>query len=209
MIGRHETLLSETPNKKLLFIGVMTTRKNLKTKAQAIYGTWGRHVPGRLVFFVGSGDRVTSPLPVIELSDVADDAYPPREKSFAMLKHMYQNHGNYYDWFMRTDDDVYVQTDLLETFLRSINSSSDIYMGHPGTGTPDEIGRLGLEGNRPYCMGGPGVIFTGSTLRKLSDHLWACLNDTVTSHEDSELGRCVRRHVGLSCTSSKQVRIYI
>ncbi|XP_041373470.1 chondroitin sulfate synthase 1-like [Gigantopelta aegis] len=78
MIGRLRGLHSETTNKKLLFVGVMTTRKNLETKAKAIFDTWGQHVPGRLVFFVGTGDRVASPLPVIELSDVADVGYPSR-----------------------------------------------------------------------------------------------------------------------------------
>ncbi|XP_046339322.2 chondroitin sulfate synthase 1-like [Haliotis rufescens] len=195
---------SDIPTERLVFIGVMTARRYLKTRAEAIYKTWGKHAPGRLVFFVGTGENYETSLPVIVLSDVADDEYPPQRKSFEMLRHMSSQHGHDFHWFVRLDDDVFVNTERLRTFLNSINSSQHLYMGHPGTGKADEKGNLGLHDDKPYCMGGPGVILSGPTLRQVAPHLLGCLNDTVTSHEDSELGRCVEKVTGLSCTIARE-----
>ncbi|PIO68905.1 chondroitin N-acetylgalactosaminyltransferase, partial [Teladorsagia circumcincta] len=36
--------------------------------------------------------------------------------------------------------------------------------------------------------------------RLLSPHLESCLQHLLTTHEDVELGRCIRRHVGVACT---------
>jgi chondroitin sulfate synthase len=55
-------------------------------------------------------------------------------------------------------------------------------------------------------MGGPGVIMSRSVLKKLAPHLEHCLNNMVSTHEDVELGRCVRKHVGVTCTWAFEVR---
>ena len=55
-------------------------------------------------------------------------------------------------------------------------------------------------------MGGPGVIFSRSALRKLAPHLDACLQSVVVSYnEDVEVGRCVSKMLKLQCTWSWEV----
>ncbi|KAK6166065.1 hypothetical protein SNE40_022845 [Patella caerulea] len=199
--AKTETLIHESEDKFLL-VAVMTTRKYLETRAEAMYNTWGQQVPGKIVFFVGGTAVYNGTLPVVLLKDIKEDTYPPQKKSFTMLKYVSNHFLNEYEWFMRADDDVFVKTDRLEHFLRSVNSSKLLYMGQPGTGTKEEKGKLGLLNDTPYCLGGPGVFFTGQTLGILMNHFSACLNSTATRHEDTELGRCVQKHAGIACTSS-------
>lgn len=67
-------------------------------------------------------------LPVVALKGV-DDRYPPQKKSFMMLYYMYENFIDKFEWFARTDDDVYINTRKLERFLRSIDSSKPQFIG--------------------------------------------------------------------------------
>lgn len=44
----------ETPSnsqRTLVFVGVMTSKDFLETRAKAVYNTWGKLVPGRIAFF--------------------------------------------------------------------------------------------------------------------------------------------------------------
>ncbi|XP_071094615.1 chondroitin sulfate synthase 1-like [Haliotis cracherodii] len=191
-------------SRRHIFAGVMTSRKFLKTRAKAIYETWGKDFPGELVFFIGTGEAFNTSLPVVVLKNVSDYAYPPQRKCFEMLRYMSGHHGHDFLWFMRLDDDVYLNTDLLKKFLTSINSSQHEYMGHPGVGTQKEKGHLGLDAKKPYCLGGPGVILSGPTLRQVAPHLPNCLKHPATPHEDTELGRCITNVTSLSCSNGKQ-----
>ena len=114
---------------KLLFAGVMTAEKFLDTRAKAVYETWGKIMPGKIMFFSSSSSGRRDDLPVVSLSGV-DDSYPPQRKSMMMLKYMHDNFIDQYEWFLRSDDDVYVRTDKLERFLRQLNSSDDLYIGN-------------------------------------------------------------------------------
>ncbi|EPQ07345.1 Chondroitin sulfate synthase 3 [Myotis brandtii] len=141
------------------------------------------------------------PLPVIELPGV-DDSYPPQKKSFMMIKYMHDHYLDKYEWFMRADDDVYIKGDKLEEFLRSLNSSKPLYLGQTGLGNIEELGKLGLEPGENFCMGGPGMIFSREVLRRMVPHIGECLREMYTTHEDVEVGRCVRRFGGTQCVWS-------
>ena len=190
-------------SKRFIFIGVITAEKFLDNRAKAVYETWGSSLPGSLAFFSSDNSRSSS-LPVVSLKGV-DDSYPPQRKSMMMLKYMHDNYIDDYEWFMRCDDDVYVRTDKLELFLRTLNSTEDLYIGQAGTGRQDEKGMLGLGWGDNFCMGGPGVILSRSTLRKVVPYVEYCLQHLVTSHEDVEVGRCIKMFVGISCTWAFEV----
>jgi chondroitin sulfate synthase len=67
-------------------------------------------------------------LPLVALKGV-DDRYPPQKKSFMMLHYMYEHYIDKFEWFARADDDVFVRTDKLEKFLRSVDSSKVQFIG--------------------------------------------------------------------------------
>lgn len=195
------------PPESLLFVGVMTAQRYLDTRAAAVHGTWARGVPGRVVFYT-SETSVRPPgasdLPLVRLPTV-DDAYPPQKKSFLMLQHMWDHYGDAYEWFMRADDDVYVRPDRLAALLRSVDSRKPVFIGQAGRGKQEEFGLLSLEFDENFCMGGPGVIMSRETLARVVPHVKHCLKNLFTTHEDVELGRCVQKYAGVSCTWSYEV----
>jgi chondroitin sulfate synthase len=127
-------LVSHLKLKQLLLVGVMTADKYIATRAKAVYETWGKQVPGKILFFTADTQNVTDmDLPVVRLKGV-DDSYPPQKKSFMMLKYMYENYGDKFEWFMRADDDVFVRTERLGLFLKNVNSSKASFIGQAGKG---------------------------------------------------------------------------
>jgi len=70
----------------------------------------------------------------------------------------------------------------------------------------EELGQLALEPGENFCMGGPGMIFSREVLRRMVPHIGTCLREMYTTHEDVEVGRCVRRFGGTQCVWSYEVR---
>ena len=85
---------NEEGREKLVLIGVMTAHKYLNTRAVAVYNTWARSFPGKIIFFTGGNateseemgpEEPSLNIPLVALPGV-DDSYPPQRKSFMMLK---------------------------------------------------------------------------------------------------------------------------
>jgi hypothetical protein len=200
---RPKTLLQELRRRRTLFVGVVTAKNYLPTRAKAIYESWGADA-AKLMFFSSSGST-SQELPVVSLPDV-DDTYPPQKKVFRMLKYMHDHYIDEYEWFMRADDDVYVRVERLVQFLDKIDTSKPIYLGQPGFGRPEDRKRLSLHDGEVYCMGGPGVLMNRALLRKLAPWIEDCIAHTVVSwNEDVEIGRCVSRRAGQQCTWSYEL----
>lgn len=100
---------------------------------------------------------------------------------------------------------IFFSGEKLEEFLRSLNSSKPLYLGQTGLGNIEELGKLGLEPGENFCMGGPGMIFSREVLRRMVPHIGECLREMYTTHEDVEVGRCVRRFGGTQCVWSYEV----
>lgn len=80
--------------------------------------------------------------------------------------------------------------------------------GQTGRGNNEEFGLLSLDDDENFCMGGPGVILSRETLKRIAPSLEQCLEHLYTTHEDVELGRCVRKFAGISCTWSYEASDY-
>lgn len=208
---RVQSVEQELRTRQLLFIGIMTSRKFLTTRAKGVHDTWGKNLSGRLIFFAGGRDNDAMPkadFPVVYLS-VPDDVHPPQRKSLAMLKYIHDNFIDDFQWFIRADDDVYIRTRELATFLRKFNSSKSLLLGQAGVGKEQERGKLGLGEGDNFCMGGPGVIMSRGVLKRVTPHLKFCSNNTSTSHEDTEVGRCLRNFAGVMCPWAYEVRNFV
>ena len=126
----------EKKEREFMLVGIMTARKFLRTRAVAVYRTWAKTIPGRVIFFSCEGaedEAVDLDIPVVGLKGVTD-VYPPMSKAFMMLKYMYDNYLDKFEWFVRADDDVYIRTEELVSFLMGINSSAPQYIGQAGIG---------------------------------------------------------------------------
>lgn len=123
-----------------------------------------------------------------------------------MLKFMHDNYLNRFEWFMRVDDDVYIKPERIEPFLRSLNSSVPQFIGQAGLGNKDEFGLLSLDYDENFCMGGPGIVMSRETLRLIVPHISYCLKNLYSTHEDVEIGRCVKKFANISCTWSYEMQ---
>lgn len=205
IIGLNDEDTIQNSQRNLVFVGVMTAKSFIEGRARAVYDTWGKEVPGRIAFFSSEGSY-SEELPVVGLKNV-DDRYPPQKKSFMMLYYMYEHYIDRFEWFIRADDDVYIEPDKLERFLRSIDSSKPQFIGQAGKGNSEEFGLLSLEFDENFCMGGPGVILSSETLRRVAPHIPTCLKNLYSTHEDVEVGRCVQKFAGIPCTWNYEVGI--
>ncbi|XP_028398933.1 chondroitin sulfate synthase 1-like [Dendronephthya gigantea] len=192
--------------KYFLIIGIMTAENYIRTRAKAIHDSWGNTSGSvKVIFFTGERGNASGNFDLVRLPKV-DDTYPPQNKSFQMLKYVFEHYMGEFHWFVRADDDVYIRSDKLSEFLYGFDSSDDLLFGRAGVGKFHEKGKLGLGDSDNFCIGGVGVIMSQSLLRKVAPYLLTCLNETVTLHEDSELGRCIRRHVGVMCPWAQEVQ---
>ena len=147
-------------------------------------------------------------LPLVNLPNV-DDSYPPQRKSFLMLQFMIDHvldRLDHIQWFLRADDDVYIHLPRLERFLNGLNSSQSHFIGQAGLGRGPEFQRLRFNRNENFCMGGPGVLISRTTLVRLKGQLADCVQSFASTHEDVEVSRCVRSHAQLNCSWSFEMQ---
>ena len=211
----------------MVVIGVLTTPEQLATRALAIAKTWGKLKTTnnvRVLFFVGNSSttarlqsRALNPgaIAVVRLGNVSD-TYPPQAKSFAMLAFLARHYGaGPYSWFMRADDDSYINLGQLTRFVDQFDETKLWYLGRPGTGRVEEWDELGIAkhsatgARMKYCLGGPGVVFSRAALGQLyaGGHLAQCAagRNLASGHEDTEVGRCVHRWLDRECAFGPRV----
>ena len=140
-------------------------RAAVQTWASSIR-TWNRNSNVDVEIFAQSNTTVG--VPIVKMPGVSDNMDPPQKKSFSMMRYVSDHHGSDYEWFLRLDDDAYVHIEHLESFLRRIDSSQPLYIGSPGFGRDDDDF---VEDNMVYCMGGPGIVLSKTTLASLSPKL--------------------------------------
>ena len=195
-----------TTDKNLVLIGVMTAKVYLDSRVLAAHNTWAKSVPGKVLFFSSEGSEAYAPpgIKVIGLRGV-DDSYPPQKKSFMMLKYMHDHYADKFKYFMRADDDIYIKGEALSLLLHSINASRPLFIGQAGLGNREEFGMLNLKSSENFCMGGTSMILSRETLVKVVPHIGYCLKNLYTTHEDVEIGRCITKFAGVSCTWAYEV----
>ncbi|CAG5110184.1 Oidioi.mRNA.OKI2018_I69.chr2.g4611.t1.cds [Oikopleura dioica] len=183
--------------KKRVFIAIHSTPDYLLTRGQAIKDTWLQEIDPR----IATVRFISSPVPgfpTLTLPGVDDYAYPPQKKSFKLYAY-FNSIADDYDWFIRVDDDLHLQFDLLIQFLNKINPDEPHYIGGTGFGrNADDY----IPHGTAFCMGGSGVIFSHKLIRNLRPYLTTCIKNLMTEHEDVEVGRCIWTHLNMDCTKS-------
>jgi hypothetical protein len=120
------------PRKQVL-IAVMSAGKYLRTRALDIARTWGKHARDSHsvdVIFIASDEEMDTVegIKVTSLPGVNDNMYPPQRKSFSIMRHFHDVELDNYDWFMRVDDDLYINIENLRTFLAKLNPKGFIIL---------------------------------------------------------------------------------
>jgi hypothetical protein len=71
---------------------------------------------------------------------------------------------------MRTDDDVFVRGEQLLNLLSGINRTELHFLGQAGRGKSSEEGKIDLDSNANFCIGGCAgvVVMSRPVLRRLA-----------------------------------------
>ncbi|CAF3201638.1 unnamed protein product [Rotaria socialis] len=149
--------------------------------------------------FLKLNQNIKACLFIVKLKNV-ENSYPPQKKSFYAMKFIYAFYRHRTSWLLRLDDNAYVNIEELGKWLKSIDSKKNLYIGQGGSGRRNGV-PIHFPSGKYFCMGGSGVILSRSTLAKLGPWLDHCFhNETLTPHEDVELGRCILKHVHIGCS---------
>ena len=219
-----------------LLIGVKASRSTFRDRVAAIEKTWANvgQIPTGVVikYFVGdlhegatyesgSGDDIATLASeasiddksrIAVLSGIDDQEYPPIEKDIAVLKHLMRivfkresepggRTSNSFRWILLVEDDTYLNMRALMDFIEDKSPFVLQYIGH----------RKISEGTqKPYCMAGPGFLFSKPTLKALAGNLNQCkakaLQEDSSLVGDAIIGKCVQQKTGLGCWEDDRYR---
>ncbi|XP_067653282.1 glycoprotein-N-acetylgalactosamine 3-beta-galactosyltransferase 1-like [Haliotis asinina] len=165
--------------KEKVLCWIMTSPKNLAVKARVVRDTWSRRC--NKVLFMSSATN--KKFPTIGLN-VPEGRTHLTAKTMQAFSHIYKNHFDDADWFMKADDDSYVVLENLRFFLTSQNKSKPVFFGH-------HLKAFVKEG---YSQGGAGYVLSKEALRrygKKGHDSKLCRRDG--GPEDVEFGRCMAK----------------
>jgi hypothetical protein len=140
------------PNLKLpkLFCIILTSEKSYKQKAKIIYESWANKCDDyRFITMVPNDISKTNEtllsnefknksiefnydkqLKFLQPADLIHDSYEElTAKVYHTIKDVYKRH-NYFDWYLKADDDTFIFVDNLKKFLSEKNSSMPITYGY-------------------------------------------------------------------------------
>ena len=198
-----------------LIVAVLTSESRLENYAVAINNTWAQNLP-KVVFFTPYSKNINFHekynrqlnLNVVQLPDVGEDS-SKTDLLFKVVQYLKDHYSSNYNLFMRIDDNAYVNSEQLFKFINTVNSTEDLYIGYSNRFP----GRYTFEDNRywkdwrleSYCVGNSGLIFSRSVLLKLATNLNTCVKMEKEGDDNYLLEKCVRKTVGIGCTSQKEV----
>jgi hypothetical protein len=126
----HQVNPSEVAKRKglggRLLCWVMTHASNHATKAMAINATWGAGCDTLL--FMTSAPHSSLPTVVLDLgrNETRETLW---RKAIQAWLHVFAQHLKDHDWFMRADDDTFVNMDNLREYLAGFNPEDTHYFG--------------------------------------------------------------------------------
>ncbi|KAI0226120.1 Glycoprotein-N-acetylgalactosamine 3-beta-galactosyltransferase 1 [Lamellibrachia satsuma] len=154
---------------------VMTSEKNLNTRARHVQATWTRRC-NKLLF---ASDHKNDGFPTIDINVPVGRSHLTM-KTMKTFDYVYKHHYNDVDWFIKADDDTYVILENLRYFLSSKNTSQPVYFGH----------LYMYHMKQGYNAGGSGYVLSREALRRFATReTGVCQEDR--GDEDIEIGRCL------------------
>jgi len=157
---------------------IMTGPENHLTKAIHVKHTWGSHCD-KLLFMSSKEDK--------QLGAIALDAPEGRQglwgKTKRAFQHVYHEHFNEFDWFMKADDDTFVIVENMKALLSKYQTTDPIHFGHT------------FKFGGDYFSGGAGYVLSKEALKRFV--LKGLTNATMCHQqddgdEDALLGECMR-----------------
>lgn len=123
--------------------------------------------------------------------------YPPVRFNTKMLGELPLT----FDYYLKVDDDTYVNLDRLQSLVFAVPKSRFMFLGNKGDGKSDLKKAKLLR--RKMCLGGPGYILNRETLAAVQPKLAGCVASQTESsplwHSDAIISWCIERATGIGC----------
>ena len=209
-VGGVEKLAQEVVVKDPVYYAVIMMDRHASEQLQVLRNTWAGDVPSkRINFFIPAesveetGPNNDGDVPVNdedlhygEIAELDDSAGAVVELpgsallEIQTLQYICKHKLNDTKWFFISNNDVYVKSRSLETFLQPYENLPQMgYLGKPVK--RESVGRI--------CMSGPGTVLSYSTMAALCPRLDACIGSKAGSRTEYVIGECIQRQLDLQC----------
>ncbi|KAH8378274.1 hypothetical protein KR093_010482 [Drosophila rubida] len=170
---------------------VLTCPEYVERFAQHVNATWGKRC-SKLVFVSSENYK---PLGVVQVVEPEMDSYHDLwNKTREGFRHVWQEYGQDYDWFLKADDDTYVIMENLHHMLSAYDANVPLYFGH----------QLRIQ-NVNYMSGGASYVLSREALRRFVEQAYGshkiCPKPDKIGVEDFSMGICLQ-NVGVHLIDS-------
>ncbi|XP_066450122.1 glycoprotein-N-acetylgalactosamine 3-beta-galactosyltransferase 1-like [Eleutherodactylus coqui] len=157
---------------------IMTSPKNLDTKAIHLKHSWTRHC--NVALFMSSTTNNSFPTIGLGTKEGRDQLY---WKTIRAFQYVHKNYFDQADWFFKADDDTYVVVENLRLMLSNYTSDQPVFFGK----------RFKPFIKQGYMSGGAGYVLSKEALNRFVEgfHIGVCQHTTST--EDVAIGRCMEK----------------
>lgn len=154
---------------------IMTSPKNLDSRARHIKATWAHRCD--ITLYISSSD---SDFPTVGLN-VSEGRQNLFWKTIRAFQYVHQKYLDQADWFLKADDDTFVVVENLRFTLSAFSTEEPWYLGR----------RFAPFLKQGYMSGGAGYVLSREALRRFVQgfETGACTNSTTL--EDVGLGKCM------------------
>jgi glycoprotein-N-acetylgalactosamine 3-beta-galactosyltransferase len=178
---------------------ILTTPENLNTKCDAIYATWAHKCTNYKFITVLPSSKSSSNHLILNENEMKYNNKINVLQPLGHFKEVYENltHKVFhtfthirndelkgkqqtYDWYLKADDDTFIEYNNLITFLTDKNVSEPSSFGF----------KMKLLGG--YFSGGAGYVLSRESFQRLSDKLISNYSYcSISPAEDVDVGRCL------------------
>lgn len=158
VMEKEQNVQSVSPND--IAVAVVTFKGRQEQTVPAIKDTWGSDFP--IIEYVSA--TAQDGIITAAVHDNAAYARTSWEEMNA-LKILYENYP-YSPWYMKVDDDAYVNVNVLLQALSGYDPRDEYYLGQPLTYNNNDN-----HGITQYCAGGVGYVISNSAMKKIYHRL--------------------------------------
>ncbi|XP_002028359.2 glycoprotein-N-acetylgalactosamine 3-beta-galactosyltransferase 1 [Drosophila persimilis] len=182
----------EAPAARILCM-VLTCPENVQSLARHVHATWGKRC-SRLVFV---SSESYEPLGVVQVVDPSGGGYEDLwNKTREGFRHIWQEYGQDFDWYLKADDDTYVIMENMQYLLSAYDPTTPVYLGYKMT-----------RYNVSYMSGGASYVLSRETLHRFMTQAYesevVCPQPKRMGIEDFYMGICLQ-NVGVHLVDSAQ-----
>ena len=157
--------LSNIEPRLRIFCLILTTKKNLNSKALIVHETWANKCDNHtFISIIDNSNTKRKEIKhknlfyVTQPKNFIEDTYKNlTDKILLSFQDVYENHNDY-DWYLKADDDTFIFMDNLHDFLKDKNRNLPVTYGHNF--------KVKIEGG--FQSGGAGYLVSNEAFKRIS-----------------------------------------